>query len=209
MLCYTIFVMDIDTLYNYLIKIQSIAKIGLLYSHDEYAIKNYYEIQALTIELLENLESTKLERNNYFARDIYPTPNISVRTIVYNEHNEFLMVQEKVDEGYSLPGGWADLYDSPTEAALREVKEEAGASAKIDGIVAFLCRTPFKDPISVPEYVLVFKAKFIAFTNEHDHEISDVKWVNRSALPSLSKKVSVEEVTRILDAFIANVLIFD
>lgn len=134
--------MDSNTLFDYLVKLQAITKIGLLYSTDPYAIRNYEEIQTLTLAMLENVEEVNLDRPNYFSRDIYPTPNVSIRTIIFNENKEFLMVRERQDDGFSFPGGWADLYDSPTEAAIREAKEEAGADIEINGFVGILNRTP-------------------------------------------------------------------
>ncbi len=201
--------MDSKNLYDFLIKVQSIAKIGLLYTNDPYAKKNYLEIEKMTLSLLEDLQGVNLERNNYFKRDIYPTPNISVRAIIFNEKGQILMVQEQEDGGFSLPGGWADLYESPTEAVIKEAVEEAGAKIKIVGIVAFLHRTPFKIPASVPEYVLVFKAEFLEFVGEHDHEIISVQWVDPLKLPPLSRKVTKFEIERMIDAALNDKTIFD
>ncbi len=201
--------MDSKHLYDFLIKVQAIAKIGLLYTKDEYAKSNYQEIERMTLEFLSNLQEINFDRNNFFKRDVYPTPNISVRTIVFNDNDEFLMVQEKDDGGYSFPGGWADLYDSPSEAALREVFEEAGAEAKLTKLVALLNRTPFDRPTAVPGYVVVFKAKFIRFVHEHDHEISNVGWFKRNELPPLSSKITAFEINKMLDAAFNDELIFD
>ncbi|MGI6734635.1 MAG: NUDIX domain protein [Tenericutes bacterium ADurb.Bin239] len=201
--------MESKNLYDFLIKVQSIAKIGLKYTIDPYAKKNYEEIQSMTLSLLEELQSVNLERNNYFKRDIYPTPNISVRAVIFNDNGQILMVQEKKDGGFSLPGGWADLYDSPTEATIREAEEEAGAKIKITGIVALLHRTPYKTPLSVPEYALVFKADFLGFVKAHDHEIIQVRWVDPLRLPKLSDKVTKVEMDRIIDAVLNNRTIFD
>ena len=201
--------MNPNTLFDYLVKLQAITKIGLLYSTDPYAIRNYQEIQSLTLNMLEDMEEISLKRNNYFERDVYPTPNVSVRTIIFNEHDEFLMVREKQDGGFSFPGGWADLYDSPTEAAIREAKEEAGAEIQIKGVVALLNRTPLKEPTSVPEYVIVFKAKLVRLNGVHDHEITEVGWFKRHTLPVLSRKVTKSEIERMLDAALANNNIYD
>ena len=51
----------------------------------------------------------KFDRPNYFARDIYPTPNISVRTIIISkDRKKVLMVREASSHTYSFPGGWAE-----------------------------------------------------------------------------------------------------
>ncbi len=43
---------------------------------------------------------------------------------IFNEHDEILLVQERADGKWSLPGGWADIGYSPTEVAVKEVLEE-------------------------------------------------------------------------------------
>ncbi len=43
---------------------------------------------------------------------------------------KILMVREKIDGAWSLPGGWADVNTSVRESAIRECLEEAGAHVK-------------------------------------------------------------------------------
>jgi hypothetical protein len=64
--------MDSKNIYDYIIKIQAIAKIGLTYSKDPYAITNYTEINDLSKRFLEEFEQVNLDRPNYFSKDIYP-----------------------------------------------------------------------------------------------------------------------------------------
>ena len=63
---------------EFIIKMQSIAKIGLKFSTDEYALENYEQIQKISHEMLEKYSKQVIEEDNYFIRDIYPTPNVSV-----------------------------------------------------------------------------------------------------------------------------------
>ena len=77
--------MDSKFIYDYILKIQSIAKIGLIFSQDPYAITNYTEINELSLRFLEEFMEVQFDRPNYFKRDIYPTPSISVRTLIMNE----------------------------------------------------------------------------------------------------------------------------
>ena len=153
--------LDSKEIYDLLIKIQSIAKIGLVFSTDPYAITNYNEINDLTKSYLEKLEEVKIDRPNYFQRDIYPTPSISVRTLIFNEDKtKILMVRETRLQTYSFPGGWADLYDSPSEAAKKECEQEAGATVELVRLIAVTNRTPFKSNTSVPEYLIAFEVNW-------------------------------------------------
>lgn len=202
--------MDSKYIYDFILKVQSIAKIGLVFSEDPYAISNYKEINDLTVKFLEDFMEVSFERPNYFQRDIYPTPNISTRTIIFNEdRTKILLVREADSQKYSIPGGWADLYDSPSDAAKTECRQEAGAEIEIVRLVGLLNRTPFKKPTSVPEYVVVFEGKLVGELHEHEYETDDVNWFDVNNLPPICPKVTIEEYQRMIDAALNNKTIFD
>ena len=193
--------MDYKEIYDYIVKIQSIAKIGLVFSKDPYALTNYQQINEISADLLEHFMEVKLDRPNYFQRDIYPTPSISVRTIIFNDdRTKVLMVREKELQAYSLPGGWADLYDTPSETAKNESKQEAGVDIEIVRLVGLTSRTPFKSNKNVPEYVAIFEAKAISDLGEHEYETDDVNWFDVDNLPLISRKTSKEELERFIFA---------
>ena len=202
--------MDSKEFYDFLLKVQSISKIGLIYSKDPYAITNYKEIQELSTRYLENFVDVKFDRPNYFKREIYPTPNVSVRTVILNnEKTKVLMVKEVNLQAYSLPGGWADLYDSPSTTARNECMQEAGANIEIVRLVGITDRTPFKNPTSIPEYVIIFEARLVGELGEHEYETDDVGWFDVNNLPLISKKTSEQELERFIKAAINGETIFD
>ena len=202
--------MDTKELYDYILKIQSIAKIGLVFSKDPYAITNYQQINDLTIEMMEKLLEIEFDRPNYFSRDIYPTPSVSVRAVILNEsRDKILFVRESNSGTYSFPGGWADLYDSPAQTAINESTQEAGADIEIVRLVGVLNRTPFKTNVHVPEYLIVFEAKLKGELHEHEYETDDVAWFPINQLPTMSRKVAKEEIDRIINAIKNKETIFD
>jgi 8-oxo-dGTP diphosphatase len=202
--------MDTKELYDYILKIQSIAKIGLVFSKDPYAITNYQQINDLTLEMMEKLMEIEFNRPNYFSRDIYPTPSVSVRAIILNENRDkLLMVREANSGTYSFPGGWADLYDSPAQTAINESTQEAGADIEVTRLVGVLNRTPFKTGVHVPEYLIVFEAKLKGKLHAHEYETDDVRWFPLDELPTMSRKVGKEEIDRIISAIKNNETIFD
>lgn len=205
-----------DQYYDFIIKVLSIAKIGKVFSKDPYALDNYNELEKLSMKELENFEHIKFDRPDLFTREIYPTPSISVRTCVFNEENKVLMVREFPEERYSLPGGWCDLYDAPSEAAKAECEQEAGAKIKNLKLIGILNRTPFKifpagTPLhkSVPEYVIIFKAELDGKLKEHLFETDAVGFFDVENLPPLSYKVCEGEVKKMILAAKNDKVIFD
>ena len=72
---------------HFLSKLLSISKIGLKFSKDPYALENYQELQDLVIlqsqEVNQPIDVVKL-----YPKDTYPTPNVSVRIIIFNDKRE-------------------------------------------------------------------------------------------------------------------------
>lgn len=202
--------MKYEEFYDFVVKVHSIAKIGLTYSKDPYALDNYQYLQDLSREMLEKFMDVKFDKPSMFTKEVYPTPNISVRTLIFNEKKELLLVREANTNLYSFPGGWADLYDSPSEAAFNEVSQEAGIDPKITRLVGVLNRTPHKSNNSVPEYVIIFQGS-IEGKKFHDHtyETNDVGFFPLDKLPDMSRKLSMEEINLIIDAALNNKVIFD
>lgn len=202
--------LDSKQIYDYLIKIQSIAKTGLVYSKDPYALSNYQEINDLTMKFLEEFLELKFDRPNYFTKDTYPTPAISVRTVIFSKNKDkVLMVREVNSHTYSLPGGWADLYDSPSETAKHESLQEAGATINVVRLVGILSRTPFISQQSIPQYVAVFEGELLSELGEHEYETDDVNFFPIDELPPLSRKCSKEEIVRMINAAKNGETIFD
>ena len=67
--------------------------------------------------------------------DDYPTPKIDVRALIMQE-GQVLLIQEKSDKKWSLPGGWCDIGLTPSENLVKEVKEQAGIELKADRLLS-------------------------------------------------------------------------
>jgi ADP-ribose pyrophosphatase YjhB (NUDIX family) len=149
--------------------------------------------------MLKHFTHVNFNRPQYFDRDIYPTPNVSVRMIIFNQKQEILLVKEKVDHGYTLPGGWADLFESPVEAIQKECMQEAGA----DVVVSHLSGVYHFDFVhhgqSQSQYVLVFKGALKGALKPFGHEITEVKFFPTNRLPkNLSFKIERHDLLKMI-----------
>lgn len=201
--------MKYEEFYDFVVKVHSIAKIGMTYSTDPYALDNYNELNKISKEMLEKFMDVKFDKPSMFTKDVYPTPNISVRTVIV-KNNNILLVQEANSGLWSIPGGWADLYDSPKTSAFNEVKQECGVEPKITRLIGVIERTPHKSNQNVPEYVLIFEGEISCEDfSKHCYETLDVKFFDIDKLPDMSKKLSSDEIKIILDAYKNKKVIFD
>ncbi|MCM3477710.1 NUDIX hydrolase [Caldibacillus thermoamylovorans] len=112
-------------------ELQSIAQAGLTYSRDVYDLERFEQIREISMEIMS--QYTKVDQSvlkNLFANETgYPTPKVDIRAVIF-EDNKILLVKENSDDSWSLPGGWADIGLTPSEVAIKEVKEESGFDVK-------------------------------------------------------------------------------
>ena len=109
-------------------QLQSIAQAGLTFGENQYDLDRYQQIRDLSVEILQEytgISHSKI-RDLFASEKGYQTPKVDVRAAVFND-DKILMVKEKVDGRWSLPGGWADVNASVSESAVKECLEEAGA----------------------------------------------------------------------------------
>lgn len=182
-------------------KVLSISRIGIKYSKDPYALENYEDLEKLTVEMLNSTENSDYDGNIY-ERDIYPTPSTSVRILVFNDKNELLMVQERDSGNWSVPGGWCDVFESSSENAQKEVRQETGLHVKIDRLLAVLQREKYKDyKTLVSEYVHYYSGIVISGELTTNHETTDVGFFPLDALPPLSRKSTFSEIMKAVKVY--------
>jgi ADP-ribose pyrophosphatase YjhB (NUDIX family) len=108
-------------------RLQAISQTGLAYSKDSYDLERYGQLRAMAVEMAsDHVDASQEEVAAVFAIGSgYPTPKVDVRAVVF-QGEELLLVRERSVGLWSLPGGWADVGESPGEVAGREVLEETG-----------------------------------------------------------------------------------
>lgn len=113
-------------------RIRALAQNGLVYAQDEYNQERYEELLRLSHAILAAISgrSEKEIALHFPIEKDYVTPKVDVRAVIFNTQEEILLVREKSDGLWSLPGGWADVGYSPGEVAIKEVKEESGLDVK-------------------------------------------------------------------------------
>lgn len=178
-------------------RLQSIAQAGIFYSEDiPFDRERYEEISELSVQMLSNLTDEPIEKiGNLFTqeRNGYQTPKVDIRAVIFNESGEILMVKEKVDGCWSLPGGWADVGYTPSEVAVKEVREETGLEVKTIRILAVIDKRNHLHP---PEGWYVYKIfilceKIGGNILTDTTEISDVQYYSLETLPPLSESRNV------------------
>src|SRR5262249_27374744 len=108
-------------------RLQALAQTGLAYSHDVYDRERFEAAQEIAAESAAAGSDAPLEkvRELFHAQTGYATPKVDVRGVIFRD-DRILLVRDVSDGCWTLPGGWADVLESPREAVEREVREESG-----------------------------------------------------------------------------------
>ena len=116
---------------NWAKKIAALARTGLHYSKNHYDSDRYEQLLDIAADMLADAADADKERVRAVLDldDGYITPKVDVRGAVFRD-GKVLLVREAVDGMWTLPGGWADIGDAPSEAVEREIREESGYEAR-------------------------------------------------------------------------------
>ena len=112
-------------------EIAALAQTGRHFTDNPYDRERYERLQHIAAGMLaasSNLDAREIHEWNK-AEFGYATPKVDVRAFVLRE-GRVLLVRENSDGGrWTLPGGWADVNQTPSESAAREVMANAAAPA--------------------------------------------------------------------------------
>lgn len=186
------------------IRIAALAGNGLTFSQNPFDLERFRQLQEIAAELFAMLSDRPVaEWRLDLGRDVgYVTPKIEVRGALVDEQDRLLLIRERTDGRWSLPGGFADPLDTPSEAVIREVREESGYGVEVVKLVGCWDRDRRGHRPKLP--ISIYKLFFLCRANgerhpPHELETLDVGWFAVDALPELSAgRVNRWELERVL-----------
>jgi ADP-ribose pyrophosphatase YjhB (NUDIX family) len=189
---------------NHAKRIHAIAQAGLHYTESDYDRDRYAELLDLSRQMLAELTDIKVEKiADFFAgEDGYPTPKVDIRAVVIRD-DQILMVKEKIDGCWSLPGGWADVGYTPAAVAEKETLEEAGLEVKASRLLAILDKSEHKHP---PDFFYTYKifilCEIIGGEVTAGMETTDAGFFALTELPILSEnRITLAQIEMMFDLY--------
>lgn len=185
-------------------KLQSIAQSGLFYSNNEFEIERYKMVMEIAEEMISmNTGFDKKEIDRLFMNEAgHSTPKVDVRGVVFKD-GKILLVKEKVDGKWTVPGGWADVGSSPSENAEREVFEESGYKVKAKKVLAVYDRNKQgHTPYIFHLYKIFFLCEIIGGESKTSYETEDVGFFGLDELPELSTgRITRKQIERFFEHY--------
>lgn len=112
-------------------ELRALALTGLAYAQNPYDVDRFRRVLALSAELAEmGLPVTGLEvRRAYLDNLAHVTPLLAVEAVVVRD-DRVLVIRRKDTGLWALPGGMAEVGETPAGGAERELFEETGLRGK-------------------------------------------------------------------------------
>ncbi len=180
-------------------RLQAVAATGLVYAQDPYDAARYEEVRALASELASHGSRDAGDLAALLTEGAgHPTPKVEVRGALFAD-GRVLLVRERDDGGWALPGGWADVGEPPSRAVERELAEESGWGVRAVKLFAVHDRDRHNFP---PHVHCIWKLFFlcealVAEPGPIGHEVDAIGFFAADALPPLSTgRTSDEQIAR-------------
>lgn len=190
---------------NWAKQIKAISQAGKAYTKDGYDEERFEQLQVISHQMLASLADQPVIKvdNLFIPEQGYPTPKVDLRAGVI-KNNKILLVRERTDDRWSLPGGWADVNEAPKEGIIREVYEESGFRVDNPRFIGLKDRAlhPYF-PLSVQHiYKLFFLCDFVGGVPTINLEVSKIDFFALDELPELSTgRVLYEDIAMVFEHY--------
>ena len=169
-------------------ELQAISQTGLAFSQSPYDSQRYQRLMEIAAEVVAS--HTTLDKaeilEGFSAQPGYATVKVDVRGAVVKE-GKILLVQERRDQKWCMPGGWADVGDIPSEMVTREVWEESGFRVRPIKVVGVFDANRGNRPMEhYHAYKIVFLCEILGGEPMASDETSAVDFFEFGGLPPLS-----------------------
>lgn len=187
-------------------KLQAMAQSGLAYSNNQYDTERYEDLRNISADIMSRYADISIEQvKDLFCNETgYQTPKVDIRAVVF-QNDKLLMVREKLDGAWALPGGWADIGLTPGEIAVKETMEEAGLDVKATKLLAVYdkkCHPHPPSPYHV--YKMFIRCEIVGGTAAAGAETSEVGFFGVDELPELSVERNTESQIRTMFEYLSS-----
>jgi ADP-ribose pyrophosphatase YjhB (NUDIX family) len=161
-------------------ELRAMAGNGLHFSRDVYDLERYRRLRELTatlLSLVDRRSTVELERIMHEDLEVH-TPIVAVDAAIFDADGRLLLAQ-RVDSGqWCMPGGAADVGESPSVGAVREAREETGLEVRATRVIGVFDNRSFGLPsVARHAYYLVFECEVVGGTLTPSVETTDFVWV--------------------------------
>lgn len=178
-------------------RLLALAQTGLHYTQSDYERERFEEVAQIAAELLsrESEHSAADLRGAWLLEQGYTTPKLDVRGAMFRD-NGVLLVRERSDGKWTLPGGFADVNEWPSLSVTKEIEQESGFTARVLKLAAVHDRNRHNfPPFMFHIWKLLFVCEITGGEARLSLETDGVEFFALDALPELSTgRITVPQI---------------
>lgn len=187
-----------NTLLEHARRLLALAHTGLHYTQSDYERERYEEIAHIAQTLLSADSNYSIEQlqQAWQLEDGYVTPKLDVRGAIFRDET-VLLVRERSDGKWTVPGGFADINEWPSLSVTKEIEQESGFTARVLKLAAVHDRAKHNYP---PFMFHIWKLLFVCEITGGEARISNetdaVEFFALDKLPPLSTgRITAEQIS--------------
>lgn len=191
-------------------RVQAIAQAGLHYAENEFDRERYEELRDLSAQLAAAATGTEINKiKNLFTNETgFQTPKVDIRAVVIKD-NKILLARERSDGGFAIPGGFADINYSPSEVAVKEVREETGLEVRVSRVLALIDTDRHNfPPLEYHYYKIVLLCELTGGELSDSNETTEAGFYDFDSLPELSEKRNTRQFFELIRKQLATSLTY-
>lgn len=168
-------------------RLRAIAQTGLEFADGVFDRERYEAVRRVAAEMASFPGEVATVAEVFAGVEGYATPLLICRSAVFDGDDRILMVREAADGKWTLPGGWIDVGESPSSAAVREVREETGYEVEVDKLAGVYDKLLHEHPPAPHHaYLMFFLCRLVGGKPTTSVETTEVAWFPEDGLPELS-----------------------
>ena len=187
-------------------RLAAVAQTGLSYADSPFDEQRYATVREVAAEMIAHSSGRDVEavRTALSGDRGYATPKIDVRGVVVDEQGRVLLVRERSDGRWTLPGGFADVGEGPRLAVEREVREESGYEVRARRLLAVLDRHAWPHPPALHQvWKFLIACDLVGGEPLESIETDGVSFCPADALPELSTiRILPQQIALALERFV-------
>ncbi len=169
-------------------RLQAVSQTGIHYSNKPFDRSRYEEIGEIAREIIKHKPDidTDLVKEQMAQQSGYATPKVAVRGAVFQD-GQLLLVKEKMDGLWAMPGGWANVNETPSSMVEREVWEESSYRVRARRLIGVYESNHDRHPLIFwHNYKILFLCDLVGGSPRMSEETDAVAFFDSANLPELS-----------------------
>jgi ADP-ribose pyrophosphatase YjhB (NUDIX family) len=182
-------------------ELAAMARTGLEFANNDYD-KDRYQRSARIAEGIASLviDADFTPERPYLADVGLATPKVGCSVAAFDDDGRVALIKRADNGRWALPGGYAEVGSSPSDNALRELREETGFGAELERLVGVYDNGRFDSTSPYQFYICCFRARIVSGEATPSVETVEVVLTPPDRLP---ENMSMLQHTMIADAVAA------